>query len=108
MDEVVSYRSNVPFSTTCRKTIFLWKRPKELSELEQLRLENKHLKQNYLYGESIWKSKGLKPETVVTLWRNVQTKITVKDLCNVLELPRSTFYRWLQRTEDLKDDIEEK
>ena len=82
-------------------------KPKELSELEQLRLENKHLKQNYLYGESIWKS-GLKPETVVTLWRNVQTKITVKDLCNVLELPRSTFYRWLQRTEDLKDDIEEK
>ncbi|PFU36387.1 IS3 family transposase, partial [Bacillus cereus] len=45
---------------------------------------------------------------VVTLWRNVQTKITVKDLCNVLELPRSTFYRWLQRTEDRKDDIEEK
>ena len=35
-------------------------------------------------------------------------KITVKDLCNVLELPCSTFYRWLQRTEDLKDDIEEK
>ena len=34
------------------------KGPKELSELEQLRLENKHLKQNYLYGESIWKSKG--------------------------------------------------
>ena len=48
------------------------KGPKELSELEQLRLENKHLKQNYLYGESIWKSKGmLKPETVVTLWENV-------------------------------------
>lgn len=56
------------------------KGPKELSELEQLRLENKHLK----------------------------TKITVKELCNVLELPRSTFYRWLQRTEDLKDGIEEK
>ncbi len=29
-------------------------------------------------------------------------------MCNVLELPRSTFYRWLQRTEDLKEDIEEK
>ncbi len=42
--------------------------------------------------------KGLKPETVITLWRNVKTKITVKELCNVLELPRSTFYRWLQRT----------
>ncbi len=26
-----------------------------------------------------------------------------KELCNVLELPRSTFYRWLQRTEDLKE-----
>ncbi|MGR5952010.1 IS3 family transposase [Bacillus paranthracis] len=34
--------------------------------------------------------------------------MTVKELCNVLELPRSTFYRWLQRTEDLKDGIEEK
>ncbi len=31
--------------------------------------------------------KGLKPETVVTLWENVKTKITVKELCNVLELP---------------------
>ncbi|WP_239075121.1 hypothetical protein [Bacillus paranthracis] len=38
--------------------------------------------------------KGLKPETVVTLWENVKTKITVKELCNVLELPRSTFYRF--------------
>ncbi|KFL86283.1 HTH-like domain protein [Bacillus cereus] len=37
-----------------------------------------------------------------------KNKITVKELCNVLELPRSTFYRWLQRTEDLKDGIEEK
>ena len=36
-----------------------------------------------------------------------KTKLTVKELCNVLELPRSTFYRWLQRTEDLKEDIEE-
>ena len=36
-----------------------------------------------------------------------KTKLTVKELCNVLELP-STFYRWLQRTEDLKEDIEEK
>ncbi len=36
---------------------------------------------------------------------NVQTKITVKELRNVLELPRSIFYRSLQRTEDLKDDI---
>ncbi len=52
--------------------------------------------------------KGLKPETVVTLWNDLRTKLTVKELCNVLELPRSTFYRWLQRTEDLKDDIEEK
>ena len=49
--------------------------------------------------------KGLKSETVVTLWKNVQTKITVKELRNVLELPRSIFYRSLQRTEDLKDDI---
>ena len=31
--------------------------------------------------------KGLKSETVVTLWKNVQTKITVKELRNVLELP---------------------
>ncbi len=49
--------------------------------------------------------KGLKSETVVTLWKNLKTKITVKELRNVLELPRSIFYRSLQRTEDLKDDI---
>ena len=34
--------------------------------------------------------KGLKPETVVTLW-NFKTKLTVKELCNVLELPRPHF-----------------
>lgn len=51
--------------------------------------------------------KELNPETVVTLWTDLKTKLTVKELCNVLELPRSTFYRWLQRTEDLGDEIEE-
>ncbi|EJP81895.1 hypothetical protein IC1_06059 [Bacillus cereus VD022] len=52
--------------------------------------------------------KELNPETVVTLWNNLKAKITVKELCTVLELPRSTFYRWLQRTEDLRDEMEEK
>ncbi|BCC09395.1 hypothetical protein BCM0060_p2061 (plasmid) [Bacillus cereus] len=52
--------------------------------------------------------KELKPEAVVTLWRDLKTKITVKELCNVLKLARSTFYRWLQRTERLRNDIEEK
>ncbi|GAB6497937.1 transposase [Bacillus sp. UMTAT18] len=52
--------------------------------------------------------KELNPETVVTLWNDLRTKLTVKELCNILELPRSTFYRWLQRTEDLRDEIEEK
>ncbi|KAA0781861.1 IS3 family transposase, partial [Bacillus sp. BB081] len=85
------------------------KGPKELSELEQLRLENKHPKNKITcMGKVSGNRKGLKPETVVTLWKNVKTKITIKELCNVLELPRSTFYRWLQRTEDRKDDIEEK
>ena len=32
--------------------------------------------------------KGLKPETVVTLWNDLKTKLTVKELCNVLELPQ--------------------
>ena len=35
--------------------------------------------------------KGLKPETVVTLWNDLRTKLTVKELCNVLELPRPHF-----------------
>lgn len=52
--------------------------------------------------------KELNPETVVTLWTDFKTKLTVKELCNVLELPWSTFYRWLQRTVDLRDEIEEK
>ncbi|GAB6497873.1 hypothetical protein bcgnr5385_33380 [Bacillus cereus] len=50
--------------------------------------------------------KELKSETVVTLWNDLKTKIVVKEMCNVLELPRSIFYRWLQRTEGLRNDIE--
>ncbi len=37
-----------------------------------------------------------------------ENKITVKELCNVLEFPCSVFYRWLQRIEGLRDNIEEK
>ncbi|EJQ43678.1 hypothetical protein IEQ_05006 [Bacillus cereus BAG6X1-2] len=48
--------------------------------MERLRLENKHLK----------------------------TKVTIKELCKVLELPRSSFYHWLQKAERPKDEIEEK
>lgn len=52
--------------------------------------------------------KELKPHTVITLWNELKTEVTVQELCNILELPRSTFYRWLQTTERPKDDIEEK
>lgn len=52
--------------------------------------------------------KELQEETVVTLWRDLNTKITVKKLYSVLELPRSTFYRWLQQIEPLRNDIVEK
>lgn len=45
---------------------------------------------------------------IVPLWRVVKTKIIVKKLCDVLELSLSIFYRWLQRTERLRDKIEEK
>ncbi|HDR8152384.1 TPA: IS3 family transposase [Bacillus cereus] len=85
------------------------KGPKELNELEQLRLENKPVKNKITdMGKVSGNRKELNPETVVTLWNDLRTKLTVKELCNVLELPRSTFYRWLQRTVDLRDEIEEK
>lgn len=50
----------------------------------------------------------MNPETVSPLWNDLQTKRTVKELCNVLKFPRSTFYRWLQQTEEFRNDIEEK
>ncbi len=31
--------------------------------------------------------KELNPETVVTLWNHLRTKLTVKELCNVLDYP---------------------
>ncbi|KYG38474.1 hypothetical protein AZF08_00120 [Bacillus gaemokensis] len=40
--------------------------------------------------------KELKPHIVVGLWHKVKNEMTGKEFCNVLELPRSTFYRWLQ------------
>ncbi|MED2142222.1 IS3 family transposase, partial [Bacillus thuringiensis] len=85
------------------------KGPKELNALEQLRLENKPVKNKITdMGKVSGNRKELNLETVVTLWTDFKTKLTVKELCNVLELPRSTFYRWLQRTVDLRDEIEEK
>lgn len=57
---------------------------KELSELEQLCLENKHLKTKLLgWGKVLGNRKELKLKTVVTLWRAVKTKIVVKELCDV-------------------------
>ncbi|WP_242266494.1 IS3 family transposase [Bacillus cereus group sp. BfR-BA-01327] len=85
------------------------KGPKGLNELEQLRLENKPVKNKITdMGKVPGNRKELNLKTVVTLWTDFKTKLTVKELCNVLELPRSTFYRWLQRTVDLRDEIEEK
>lgn len=52
--------------------------------------------------------KELKPHTVITLWNELKTKVTAQELCKVLELPRSTFYRWLQITERSKDEVEER
>ncbi|MGE1125730.1 IS3 family transposase, partial [Bacillus wiedmannii] len=50
--------------------------------------------------------KELKPHTVITLWNELKTRVTAQELCKVLELPRSTFYRWLQITERPKDEVE--
>ena len=52
--------------------------------------------------------KELKPHIVITLWNELKTKVTVQELCKVLELPRSTFYRWLQITKRPKDEVEER
>ncbi|WP_241138709.1 IS3 family transposase [Bacillus mycoides] len=82
---------------------------KELSELEQLRLENKHFKNKITcMGKVSGNRKELKPHTVITLWNELKTKVTVQELCKVLELPRSSFYRWLQMAERPKDELEEK
>ncbi|WP_439022732.1 IS3 family transposase [Bacillus thuringiensis] len=105
------YRTNQTyrFQQPVGKQYSYGKGPKELNELEQLRLENKPVKNKITnMGKVSGDRKELNPETVVTLWTDLKTKLTVKELCNVLELPRSTFYRWLQRTVDLRDEIEEK
>ncbi len=54
-------------------------------------------------GKAFGNRKELKPENVVTLRRNLKIKITVKEFCSVLELPRATFYRRLQRTDRFRD-----
>ena len=48
----------------------------------------------------------MNPHTVITLWNELKTRVTAQELCKVLELPRSTFYRWLQITERPKDKVE--
>lgn len=42
-------------------------------------------------GKVFGNQKEPKPKIVVTLWGCLKTKIMVKELCNILELPLSTF-----------------
>ncbi len=50
--------------------------------------------------------KELKPVIVAQLWNEVKDKMTVTELCKVLGLPRSTFYRWVNTTQVSTNEIE--
>ncbi len=51
--------------------------------------------------------KELNPVIVAQLWNEVEDKMTVKELCKVLGLPQSTFYRWLNTAQVSISEIEQ-
>ncbi len=50
--------------------------------------------------------KELNPVIVAQLWNEVKDKMAVKELCKVLDLPRSTFYRWVNTAQVSTGEIE--
>lgn len=50
--------------------------------------------------------KELNPVIVAQLWNEVKDNMTVKELCKVLGLPRSTFYRWINTAQASTSEIE--
>lgn len=50
--------------------------------------------------------KELNPVVVAQLWNEVKDNMTVKELCKVLGLPRSTFYRWVNTVQASTSEIE--
>ncbi|MGO0062169.1 IS3 family transposase [Brevibacillus fluminis] len=81
------------------------KGPAYTSELEQLKAENHFLKQQI---EVLKKYEGLRkevsPKIVVDLVESIQGKVTVKQACSWLGVPRATYYRWKAKPETKQPD----
>jgi transposase InsO family protein len=42
----------------------------------------------------------------MTTWKELKGSITIKEFCKILNIPRSTFYRWIHKPERISDDTE--
>ncbi|MEH7417836.1 IS3 family transposase [Neobacillus drentensis] len=83
------------------------KGPEELSETNQLKRENEHLKAQLEILKKIPRNREeLVPEAVVTLIEKLRDKYCVTILCKCLDIPRSTYYRWRNRNPKVKTELE--
>ncbi|QOS97467.1 IS3 family transposase [Brevibacterium sp. JNUCC-42] len=83
------------------------KGPSDLSEIEQKDIEIRQLRAKVpCAGKVRGGFKEVGPEVVVDVIHELHKSFTIKELCFILGIPRSTYYRWRQRNWHYKDEIE--
>ncbi|WP_426450839.1 IS3 family transposase [Staphylococcus xylosus] len=81
---------------------------KELSEIEQLKLDNK---KKDIELDIFKKVQGIRkevvPKVIVELVNQLKHKYSIKMILDVLEIPKSTYYRWKHKNNE-KDKVTQK
>ncbi|WP_425445454.1 IS3 family transposase [Virgibacillus ndiopensis] len=75
------------------------KGPEELSEIDQLKRQVKHLEiKNEILKKVPGNRKELVPEVVIELVESLKEVYTVSMICDCVGVPKSTYYRWAQKS----------
>ncbi|QGH35188.1 IS3 family transposase [Gracilibacillus salitolerans] len=75
------------------------KGPEELNEVDQLKRQIRHLEiQNEILKKVPGNRKELVPEIVIELVESLKEVYTVSMICDCIRVPRSTYYRWAQKS----------
>ncbi|MBC2370372.1 IS3 family transposase [Listeria booriae] len=79
------------------------KGPEVLPELEQLRIDNKFLRQQLGIPKKVQRiGKEVEPQLFVALVESKRGEMTVKELCEMFQISRSSYYRWVKQKDKKK------